>query len=62
MAAVERATPATGPGIVDLSGVSLEKLRTMDGPALSESLERLMSDIDDPYSVRVAGSSPSHRE
>ena len=59
LAAVERATPANGPGILDLSGVSLEKLRSMDGPDLTQSLERLMGDIDDPYSVRVAGGNPS---
>ncbi|MFI6276606.1 hypothetical protein [Streptomyces sp. NPDC050988] len=59
MAAVERATPATGPGILDLSGISLEELRSMDGPDLTESLKRLMSDVDDPYSVRAGGSNPS---
>jgi hypothetical protein len=51
-----------GPGIVDLSGISLETLRSMWGPAMSESLESLMEDMDDPYSVRMGGSSPSQTE
>ncbi|MEU5339802.1 hypothetical protein AB0H18_02945 [Streptomyces sp. NPDC020766] len=60
MAAAEQATPENGSGILDLSGISLEELRSMDGPDLTDSLEYLMSDLDDPYSVRVGGSNPSH--
>ncbi|UWE09351.1 hypothetical protein [Actinacidiphila bryophytorum] len=62
MAAVERAEPPAGAGIVDLSGVPLERLRTLDYPDVSESLERLLGDLDDPHSVRAGGSNPSHAE
>ncbi|MGW0816197.1 hypothetical protein ACWD00_23540 [Streptomyces viridiviolaceus] len=55
MAAVERATPAFESGLMDLSGVSLEALRSLDGPAMSESLERLLGNIDDPHAITVAG-------
>jgi hypothetical protein len=47
---------------MDLSGISLEELRSMNGPEVTASLEYLMSDLDDPYSVRVGGSSPSRAE
>jgi FXSXX-COOH protein len=47
---------------VDLSGVPLERLRTLDYPDVSESLERLLGDLDDPHSVRAGGSNPSHAE
>lgn len=59
LTAAEQATPESGSGILDLSGISLEELRSMDGPDLTESLEHLLSDLDDPYSVRVGGSNPS---
>ncbi|MGW3861496.1 hypothetical protein ACWEDZ_08420 [Streptomyces sp. NPDC005047] len=55
MAAVERATPAFESGLIDLSGVSLEALRSLDGPVLSASLERLLADVDDPHAITVAG-------
>ncbi|TQK96213.1 FXSXX-COOH protein [Streptomyces puniciscabiei] len=60
MAAVERATPAFESGLMDLSGVSLQALRSLDGPALSESLERLLEDVDDPHALTVAGHNPPH--
>ncbi|GHI04534.1 hypothetical protein [Streptomyces cellostaticus] len=55
MAAVERSTPAFESGLMDLSGVSLQALRSLDGPTLSESLERLLEDVDDPHAITVAG-------
>ncbi|MFE5600366.1 hypothetical protein ACFQ8O_14415 [Streptomyces coelicoflavus] len=55
MAAVERATPAFESGLIDLSGVSLEALRFLDGPVMSASLERLLADVDDPHAITVAG-------
>ncbi|MBP2051737.1 FXSXX-COOH protein [Streptomyces griseochromogenes] len=58
MAAVERAMPAFESGLMDLSGVSLQALRSLDGPALSESLRRLLEDVDDPHALTVAGVSP----
>ncbi|MER6734802.1 FxSxx-COOH cyclophane-containing RiPP peptide [Streptomyces puniciscabiei] len=45
---------------MDLSGVSLQALRSLDGPALSESLERLLEDVDDPHTLTVAGHNPPH--
>lgn len=62
LAAAEQAGPENGPVIMDLSGISLEELRSMNGPEVTASLEYLMSDLDDPYSVRVGGSSPSRAE
>ncbi|MEU6257150.1 hypothetical protein [Streptomyces sp. NPDC047043] len=59
LADAEQAEPENGSAILDLSGISLEELRSMDGPDLAESLEYLISDLDDPYSVRVGGSNPS---
>ncbi|CAL9368331.1 hypothetical protein [Streptomyces sp. enrichment culture] len=55
MAAVERATPTIESGVMDLSGVSLEALRSLDGPVVSASLERLLADVDDPHAITVAG-------
>ncbi|MFH8973552.1 hypothetical protein [Streptomyces sp. NPDC017890] len=58
MAAVERATPAFESGLMDLSGVSLEALRSLDGPVMSASLERLLAEVDDPHAITVAGVNP----
>ncbi|MFI1763438.1 FxSxx-COOH cyclophane-containing RiPP peptide [Streptomyces sp. NPDC020800] len=55
---MKRATPAFESGLIDLSGVSLQALRSLDGPALSESLERLLEDVDDPHALTVAGHNP----
>ncbi|MFA3872803.1 hypothetical protein ABS735_03760 [Streptomyces sp. MMCC 100] len=55
LAAVERATPAFESGLIDLSGISLEALRSLDGPVMSASLERLLADVDDPHAITVAG-------
>ncbi|CAM5335258.1 hypothetical protein LZP81_26445 [Streptomyces parvulus] len=60
MAAVERATPAFESGLIDLSGVSLEALRSLDGPVVSASLERLLADVDDPHAITVAGVNQTH--
>jgi hypothetical protein len=62
LAAVERGTPAIESGIVDLSGVSLESLRSMDGPAIAASLELLMHHIDRPPAVAAGGSNPGGAE
>ncbi|MFE0256055.1 hypothetical protein [Streptomyces sp. NPDC059010] len=47
--------PAVESGLVDLSGVSLEALRRMDGTAFGESLEELLHDIDGPQGITVGG-------
>ncbi|MEV6479309.1 hypothetical protein [Streptomyces sp. NPDC051576] len=62
MAAAEQAEPENGSAVMDLSGISLEELRSMDGPEVTESLEYLMSDLNDPFSVRAGGSNPSRAE
>ncbi|GGK93544.1 hypothetical protein [Streptomyces flaveus] len=51
--------PAVESGLVDLSGVSLEALRSMDNTAVAESLERLLHHIDNPQSITEAGHNPS---
>lgn len=62
LAAAEQAKPENGSVVLDLSGISLEDLRSMDSPEVTESLEYLMSDLNDPYSVRAGGSNPSRME
>ncbi|RPF33056.1 FXSXX-COOH protein [Streptomyces sp. TLI_185] len=57
---MERATPALESALMDLSGVSLEALRSLDGPALAETLERLLSEVDDPHAITVAGVNQTH--
>lgn len=60
MAAVEQSMPAVESGLVDLSGVSLEALRSMDNnTAVAESLERLLHHIDNPQSIKESGVNPS---
>lgn len=61
MAAVERTTSAVESEIVDLSGVSLESLRSLDAPALTESLEGLMHHIDHPPVVTAGGYNGAER-
>lgn len=51
--------PAVESGLVDLSGVSLEALRSMDNTAVAESLERLLHHIDNPQSITESGHNPS---
>lgn len=59
MAAVEQSMPAVESALVDLSGVSLEVLRSMDSTAVVESLELLLHHIDDPQSITESGHNPS---
>ncbi|MFG3656623.1 hypothetical protein [Streptomyces sp. NPDC047706] len=54
MAAVEETMPAVESCLVDLSGVSLEALRSMDGTAFTESLEQLLRHIDGPQAITVS--------
>ncbi|MEU9782263.1 hypothetical protein AB0H92_15055 [Streptomyces phaeochromogenes] len=51
--------PAVESALVDLSGVSLEVLRSMDSTAVVESLELLLHHIDDPQSITESGHNPS---
>jgi hypothetical protein len=51
--------PAVESGLVDLSGVSLEALRSMDGTAIAESLAQLLHHIDNPHSIKESGVNPS---
>ncbi|MFJ6566805.1 hypothetical protein ACIQNU_05260 [Streptomyces sp. NPDC091292] len=46
--------PAIESGLVDLSGVSLEALRSMDGTAVTESLAHLLLHIDGPQAITVS--------
>ncbi|MBX9396400.1 hypothetical protein K4749_23105 [Streptomyces sp. TRM72054] len=46
--------PAVESCLVDLSGVSLEALRSMDGTAFTESLEQLLRHIDGPQAITVS--------
>lgn len=54
MAAVEQTMPAVESCLVDLSGVSLQALRSMDGPDFTESLERLLHHIDGPQGITAS--------
>ncbi|MGN9755987.1 hypothetical protein [Streptomyces sp. SD31] len=47
--------PAVESGLVDLSGVSLEALRSMDGTVFGESLEQVVHDIDGPQGITAGG-------
>ncbi|MEO3765035.1 hypothetical protein [Streptomyces sp. B8F3] len=47
--------PDVESAVLDLSGVSLASLRSMDGPAIVASLERLMQHIDHPPAVLAGG-------
>ncbi|GEC07622.1 hypothetical protein SSP24_52770 [Streptomyces spinoverrucosus] len=55
MAAVEQTMPAVESCLVDLSGVSLQALRSLDGPDFTESLERLLHHIDGPQGITAGG-------
>ncbi|GAA4057901.1 hypothetical protein GCM10022233_33020 [Streptomyces shaanxiensis] len=46
--------PAVESGLVDLSGVSLEALRSMDGGVFTESLEQLLRHIDGPQAITLS--------
>jgi len=58
LAAVEQSMPAVESDLVDLSGVSLEALRSMDGRAIAESLEQLLRHIDGPQAITVSYNPP----
>ncbi|MFE1753781.1 hypothetical protein [Streptomyces anandii] len=46
--------PAVESGLVDLSGVSLEALRSLRGVAFTKSLEELLRHIDGPQAITVS--------
>lgn len=50
--------PAIESGLVDLSGVSFEALRSMDDTALTESLEELLEHIDSPQDITLSYNPP----
>lgn len=54
MAAVEEPMSAVESAVVDLSGVSLAALRSMDDTAVAESLEQLLQHIDGPQAITVS--------
>jgi hypothetical protein len=45
---MEQSMPAVESGLVDLAGVSLEALRSLDGRILASSLAELLQRIDNP--------------
>lgn len=51
MAAVEQSMPAVESDLVDLSGVSLEALLSLDGSVIAGSLESLRHHIDDAQAI-----------
>ncbi|MGW6023269.1 hypothetical protein [Streptomyces sp. NPDC055099] len=54
LAAVEQSMPAVESDLVDLSGVSLEALLSMDGSAIAGALEPLLRHIDDARAVTMS--------
>ncbi|MGW7077402.1 hypothetical protein [Streptomyces sp. BA2] len=50
--------PAVESDLVDLSGVSLEALLSMDGTAIAVSLEQLLRHIDGPQAIAVSYNPP----
>ncbi|MFJ3645840.1 MULTISPECIES: hypothetical protein [Actinomycetes] len=58
MAALEHPVPAVESGLVDLSGISLEALRSLDDRTFTESLEQLLHHIDGPQAITVSYSPP----
>lgn len=46
--------PAVESDLVDLSGIPLEALRSMDGTAFTESLEQLLHHIDGPQAITLS--------
>ncbi|OIK25045.1 hypothetical protein VT52_024125 [Streptomyces malaysiense] len=55
---MEHPMPAVESGLVDLSGVSLEALRSLDGTLFMESLEKLLHHIDGPQAIAVSYGGP----
>ncbi|MGV9250123.1 hypothetical protein [Streptomyces sp. NPDC003697] len=54
MADMEQTMPAVESDLVDLSGIPLEALRSMDGTAFTESLEQLLHHIDGPQAITLS--------
>ena len=50
--------PAVESGLVDLSGISLEALRSLDDRTFTVSLEQLLHHIDGPQAITVSYSPP----
>ncbi|NUP44609.1 MAG: hypothetical protein HOY76_48175 [Streptomyces sp.] len=46
--------PVVESGLVDLSGVSLEALRSLDGTRFDKSLELLLHHLDDPQAITLS--------
>ncbi|MEU3027057.1 hypothetical protein ACPCBC_01550 [Streptomyces incarnatus] len=46
--------PAVESGLVDLSGISLEALRSLDDTTFTESLEQLLHHIDGPQAITLS--------
>ncbi|MHC3471558.1 hypothetical protein ACYF6T_23085 [Streptomyces sp. 7R007] len=46
--------PAVESGLVDLSGVSLEALRSMDDAEFARSLESLLHHLDGPQAITLS--------
>ena len=55
---MEHPVPAVESGLGDLSGISLEALRSMDDRTFTESLEQLLHHIDGPQAITVSYSPP----
>ena len=55
---MEHPVPAVESGLVDLSGISLEALRSLDDRTFTESLEQLLHHIDGPQAITVSYSPP----
>ena len=53
--------PAVESGLVDLAGVSLEALRSIDGRVLASSLAELLRWIDDSPATTTGGYNPPQR-
>lgn len=59
LAAVEQSMPAVESDLVDLSGVSLEALRSMDDSAIAGSLGSLLHHIDEARAITMSYGGPS---
>ncbi|MEV8318272.1 hypothetical protein AB0Q95_29340 [Streptomyces sp. NPDC059900] len=56
---MERSMPAVESDLVDLSGVSLEALLSMDGSAIAGALQPLLDHIDDAQAITNTYGGPS---
>lgn len=55
---MEQSMPAVESGLVDLAGVSLEALRSLDGRILASSLAELLQRIDNSPETTTGGYNP----